>query len=160
MRAVERLTIGGLITDKFARNLDILSYIREGYRWRFSLAARELAMVLDLPAFSRRWANRGDREAMVNAISLIVTSNLAAIKVNPYLRSARWAAINIVGCREEKKDINREILGEGIAERIFSKKPVTRLIKEGNFTEGAGRIKSSIVQIKKTHKDYENIEEA
>ena len=157
---VERLTIGGLITDKFVRNLDVLSYIREGYRWRFELAARELEMVLELPAFGKRWANRSDREAIVNAVSLIVGYNLAAHRVNPYLRSARWAAINIVGCREEKKDINREILGEGVAREIFSKKPATRLIKQGNFTEAGRRIKLSIAQLRKTHRDYEDIANA
>lgn len=158
--AVNRLIIGGLITNKFVRNLDVLSNIREGYRWRFELAARELEMILQLPAFRRRWANRREREAVVNAVSLVVNNNLAAHRVNPYLRSARWAAINIVGCKKEKKEINREILGEGVAKEIFSKKPTTRLIKEANFTEAGRRIKLSIVQLRKTHKDYEDIANA
>lgn len=158
--AVERLTVGGLTADKFVRNLDILSYTRENYRWRFDLAASELKMFLQLPAFSRRWADRSQREAMANALSLIVRNNLAPLRVNPYLRSARWAAINIVGCKEEKKDINREIMGEGIAKAIFSKKPVTRLVKEGNFTEAGRRIRLSIAQLWKTLRDYEDIEKA
>ena len=159
-RAVDRLTIAGLITDKFVGNLDVLTSKREGYRWRFELAARELEMVLDLPAFRKRVAQRSEREAIINALGLIATSNLAVIEANPYLRSARWAAINIVGCREEKQEINREILGEGIAKAIFSKKPSTRLIKEGNFTEAGRRIRLSIAQLRKTLRDYEDIEKS
>ena len=155
--AIERLAVGGLTVDKFVRNLEILTYLRGIYRWRFDLAASELEMILQLPAFSRRHANRSEREAITDALTLIVSNNLATPKVNPYLRSARWSAINIVGCKEEKKEINREILGEKVAKKIFSKKPATRLIREGNFTEAEMRVRDSIRQLRKTNKDYEDV---
>lgn len=158
--AVERLTIGGLTADKFIRNLEVLSYTRENYRWRFNLAARELEMVLEHPAFRVRWADRKEREALAGALKFVVDNHLANPKVNPYLRSARWAAINIMGCREERKDVNRRIMGESIAKEVFSKVPVTRLVTQGNFTEARRRIELSIAQLRKTFRDYEDIEKA
>ena len=155
--AVERLAVGGLTVDKFVRNLEVLMYLRGIYRWRFDLAADELEIFLQLTAFERRHASRNEREAISDALVLIVNSNLAEPKVNPYLRSARWSAINIVGCKDERKELNRKILGEGIAKDIFSKKPAIRLIKEGNFTEAGRRIRLSITQLRKTNKDYEDI---
>jgi hypothetical protein len=159
-RAVDRLTVGSLVTDKFVGNLDVLVTKRESYRWRFNLAATELEMVLELPAFKRRVAKRPEREAIADALSLIVSNNLADVEVNPYLRSARWAAVNIVGCKPGDKAINREILGDGIANKLFSKRTATRFVKMGNFTEAASRIKLSIAQLRKTNKDYEDITEA
>lgn len=155
--AVERLAVGGLTVDKFVRNLEFLTYLRGIYRWRFDLAASELDMIRKLPAFAKRHAVRTEREGISDSLALIVNQNLASIQVDPYLRSARWATINIVGCGQEEEDINREILGVNIANEIFSAKPVTRLVKEGNFTEAAIRLKLSIKQLRKTNRDYEDI---
>jgi hypothetical protein len=158
--AFDRITIGSLIVDKFAGNLVLLISKREGYRWMFDLAANELEMIKSLPAFKRRIAKREEREAINNALGLVVANNLNNIEANPYLRSARWAAINIVGSKPADKSVNREILGDGVANKLFSKKTATRFIKEGNFTEGGRRIGLSIAQLRKTNKDYEDIENA
>jgi hypothetical protein len=158
--AFDRITIGSLIVDKFAGNLVLLISKREGYRWMFDLAANELEMIKSLPAFKRRIAKREEREAINNALGLVVANNLNNIEANPYLRSARWAAINIVGSKPADKSVNREILGDGVANKLFSKKTATRFIKEGNFTEGGRRIGLSIAQLRKTNEDYEDIENA
>lgn len=160
--AVERLTIGGLISDKFFRNLQILSYTRENYRWRFALAANQMEFVLAHYGFKKRGAKVDDvqRRAVINALRFIIENHLTQERVNPYLRSARWAAINIVGCRQEKKEINRQILGENVADDVFTRIPVSVLLMEGDFEESAKRIKQSVLQLRKTNANYEDIETA
>lgn len=160
--AVERLTIGGLITDKFFRNLQILSYTRENYRWRFNLAANQMEFVLAHFAFKRQGVkvDDGQRQALINALRFIIENHLTQERANPYLRSARWAAINIVGCRQEKKEINRQILGENVANDVFTRIPVSILLLEGDFEESARRIEQSVLELRKTNADYEDIETA
>lgn len=158
--AVDRITEGGLITDKFLRNLGVLMTKRGGYRWRFELTARELEMILELRAFQRGVAKREEREAIMDAASLVVSNNLSDIEVKPYLRSARWAAINIVGSNPADKSVNREILGDSVANKLYSKKTAKRYIKEGNFAEAGSRIRQSIAQLRKTNNDYKDIANA
>lgn len=160
--AVERLTIGGLITDKFFRNLQILSYTRENYRWRFDLAANQMEFVLAHYGFKRRGVkvDEGQRQSIVNALRFIIENHLTQERLNPYLKSARWAAINMVGCRQEKKEINRQILGEKVANDVFTRIPVSILVMQGDFEESARRIKQSILQLRKTNSDYADIETA
>jgi hypothetical protein len=162
--AVERLVVGGLTVDKFVRNLELLTYLHGIYQWRFDLAGSELDMILQLEAFKKRHAVRTEREGISDSLSLIVNQNLASVKVNPYLRSARWATINIVGVKEEEGEegvnreiLDREILGDNVADEIYSAKPVTRLVREGNFKEAEIRIGRSIRQLRKTNRDYADI---
>jgi hypothetical protein len=159
--ATGRIIIGGLTTDKFFRNLQALVYLEGNYRWRFGLTARELEMVLGLPAFKNKsYTNRTEREKIARNLEFIVGENLSEIKVNPYLRAARWAEKNIVGCKEEEKEENTKIMGEFIAKEVFSRTPVTKLIVRGNFAEAEIRIRQSINQLKKPHFDNKNVKKA
>ncbi|MBI4153437.1 hypothetical protein HY503_00340 [Candidatus Woesebacteria bacterium] len=162
-RAVLRLTDISMTVGKFDRNFRELVSKREMYRWGFDLAARQLEYVLSAhPAFSqkKKFISYREREGLNDALIFIVKSHLAKPKVNPYLRSARWAAMNIEGCEDEKKDANRLILGNEVADKLFRRTPVTDLVLRGQFGEASRRIDLSIRQLRKTLADYESIENA
>lgn len=142
------------MVGKFDRNLRELTTKKEEYRWRFELTAKQLEFILENhPAFTspRTGVLKAERRALFDAIAYTVREHLSKPKVNPYLRSARWAAINIVGCEEEKKKANREILGNEKADELFSKPLVKDLIMRGAFPEAERRIKLSIKQLRKTN---------
>lgn len=162
-RAVLRLTDISLTVGKFDRNFRELVSKREMYRWGFDLAARQLEYVLSAhPAFTqkKKFISYKEREGLNDALIFIVKSHLTKPKVNPYLRSARWAAINIRGCEDEKKDSNRVIMGNEVADKLFKRTPVTDLVLRGQYGEAARRIGLSIKQLRKTLADYESIEKA
>jgi len=162
-RAVYRLTAMGRMVGKFDRNLREMANKRELWRWGFELVARQLEFILENhPAFSRPGAvvSMQERHTLVEAMGYPVRMHLSKPKVNPYLRSARWAAINIVGCKEERKEENKKILGEEIAQKLFLQPeftPVTDLIMQGKFFEARRRTRLSIRQLRKTNTDYEDI---
>ena len=162
-RAVFRLTDISLTIGKFDRNFRELFNKREMYRWGFDLAARQLEYVLSThTAFSqkKKFISYREKEGLNDVLIFIVKSHLAKPKVNPYLRSARWAAINIKGCEDKEKDANRAILGNEVADKIFRRTPVTDLVLRGQFGEAARKIGLSIRQLRKTLVDYESIENA
>lgn len=160
--AVERLTIGAFPIEKFDRNLQVLAYYRENMRWRLRLCAGQLRVVLGHVAFEKpgRSVTLLQREGINNAIKAAVEENLTEAKVKPYLPISRWAAINLVGCRDDKKEINQMILGEEIAKKLFAQEPVTDLVNTGDFREAGRRLGLSIKALERGLKTYESIEKA
>lgn len=150
------------IVETFWRNYVILTGIRETYRWRFDLAARQLEPIFSHPVFNRRnvLLTNGQREALNDSLIFVVENNLAVPKVSPYLKSARWAAINIRGCREDKKEANRAILGDQVADKLFQDPSVVDLVKAGQYFEARRKGMLSVRQLRKTNKKYEDIETA
>jgi len=153
-RAFLRLTAIGKMVGKFDRNLRELTTRKEEYRWRFELTARQLEFILENhSAFTnpRTGVSKAERKALFDAIAYTVREHLSRPKVNPYLRNARWAAINIVGCKEEKEDANRKILGDEEADKLFSEPKVKDLIMRGAFPAVRGRLELSIKRLRKTN---------
>ena len=160
--AVERLTVGGKTIGKFEKNLQDLAFERENTRWRLRLVDEHLEMIVNQ---LQRWLRVGNvtyyqRESASNALRAIAREPLTLVKVKPYLRAARWVGINIFGCREEKKEINRKILGEKDADKLFSRKSIVELIHEGKLDEAVARIKGCRSAIIKTLSKYEDVQTA
>ena len=85
-----------------------------------------------------------------------IARSLAGVRVLPYLPAARKAAINLVGCRKEKKELNRGIIGEE-ADKLFSLPPVVELIRLGHFQEAKVRVREAsynpLIQVLKENEE-------
>ncbi|MDP3888414.1 MAG: hypothetical protein Q8Q24_00065 [bacterium] len=143
--AVRRLVVGSFVQRKHGENLHVLTYELETTRWAISSALRQLKVFLGHGAFGQpeRPTGQPQREIMAKVMTNIVES-LKIVRVAPYLAASRAAAINLVGCREEKREANKAILGIS-AEELFALTPVTRLLKgEGEIQEIFLRVNNSV----------------
>jgi len=158
--AVERLTVGGKTVGKFEANLQKLAFERENTRWRFRLVDEHLEAVAKFGPMKSPGQSTTEylRNSIANALKVIANEHLASVKVKPYLRAARWVAINMVGCREDRKEINRKILGTEAADKLFASKCIKDLIEEGKLAEAAKRIQGCRRIIIRTLVEYEDIE--
>lgn len=154
MWAVKRLVVGSFVERKHGENLNILVYEREITRWALGNAARQLESFLGHVAFRHpeRGVSRFQFETMAEVIKNITYGWSTFVQVAPYLVPARAAAINLVGCREERKEVNRQILGKQ-AEELFAFTPVTQLLREGKVGETSLRVKTSRDILEKVLKD-------
>lgn len=147
--AIKRLVVGSFVQRKHGENLNILVYERETTRWAMGSVLRQLDVFLGHTAFQHpeRPTNQSQLEIMAKVIANIAES-LRVVRVAPYLVASREAAINLVGCREEKREANRPILGEK-AEELLALPPVTQLLKEGKINEVLARVKNSVSILEK-----------
>jgi hypothetical protein len=160
-RAVEELTVGQKTVDKFEGNLRELLFERETTRWTLRLVNDHLDAVLGrLREISR--PTQYQLESIANALKVPagIEGHLTSVKVKPYLHSARWVAISLVGCREQKKELNRVILGSQEADELFSNPSIVELVRRGNIEEAAGLIKECQERIALTLDAYEDIQTA
>lgn len=156
---IERLAVLRFHARKFEINLQMLLMEDQNSLFRFRLADSQLEQVLRHYAFKRpERATPLQQRVMTDVLGAIARRTLAEIKVRPYLFAARWLAINLVGCREDKKEENLRILGDKVAEGLFEQKPVTQLIEEGEFAEAERRINTLRRGIKKVLKRNEEAE--
>lgn len=149
-----------LIRKKHGSNLEDLTYEREITRWSLSTAAEQLENFAGHVAFKNPKAKISDFQIriMSNVLDLIVRQTLAKPRVKDYLLPARAAAINLVGCEEDKREANRQIFGDELADKLFSKTPVPELLKEQQFKEARGRIKESVRWLRATLTKHTSIE--
>jgi len=140
LEAVRREMMPVLVSEKFGSFLGILLMERENTRQ----IMEEAAAVLDtMVGVTKRGAvvfeekrpdySGGEIEGMKKVLRKVARS-LARVRVLPYLPAARVAAINLVGCRPEKQELNRGIIGKE-ADKLFSQLPVVELIGLGDFQE-------------------------
>jgi len=145
LEAVRREMMPVLVSEKFGSFLGILLMEREITRG----IMEEAAAVLDtMVGITKRGAavfeekrpdySFGEIEGMKKVLQKVAIS-LARVRVLPYLPAARVAAINLVGCRPEKQELNRGIIGKE-ADKLFSQPPVVELIGLGDFQEVKKRI--------------------
>jgi hypothetical protein len=160
LAATRRLVVGGMVMRKFGTIEQILLYERETTRWALQTAANQLGSLLGHADFRRPdgKATNLQRSAIANILFDISEHHFALPRVRAYLAPARYAAINLIGCREHLKDLNRRILGDGVADELFARKPTRILVMEGRFAEAKKRIEESIDVINKVLKEYESIE--
>ena len=154
--AVRRLVVGSFVRRKHGENLNVLVYERETTRWALENASRQLESFLGHTAFRHpgKKASQSQGEIMIKVLKNITYSWMSLVRVAPYLAPTRAAAINLVGCREEKKEINRQVLGEELADELFAMTPTTQLLNEGRFPEAYFRIKRSYKVLRLVLKDY------
>lgn len=157
--AVKRLVVGSFVKRKHGDNLNVLVYERETTRWALKNASRQLKSFLGHAAFRHpgKKVSQLQTETMVKVLKNITYGWLSLVRVAPYLAPARAAAINLVGCREEKKEINRQVLGEELADELFAIAPTTQLLSKGRFAEAFYRIKGSRDVLNLVLKDYASI---
>ena len=147
LEAVRREMMPVLVSEKFGSFLGILLMEREITRQ----IMEEAAAVLDtMVGITKRGAavfeekrprySGGEIVGMEKVLREVAIS-LARVRVLPYLPAARMAAINLVGCRPEKRELNRGIIGKE-ADKLFSQPPVVELIVLGYFQEAKERVKS------------------
>jgi len=160
--AVERLTVGSKALGKFEANLQELAFEREITRWRLRFVDEQLEAIVKYISRMARNSNPTNyqKESIGKALIVIAREPLASIRVKPYLKAARWVAINIFGCREEKKEINRKILGERQADKLFARPSITELVAQGKLDAAVSRIKGCRSAIIRTLAKYEDIETA
>lgn len=146
-----------LIRKKHSSNLEDLTYERALTRWAIATAAKQLENFAGHAAFKKGKETPSQVKIMAAVLTGIVKTTLAMPRVKDYVAPAREAAIDLVGCREEKKEGNRQILGER-ADKLFAKTPVTQLLEEGRFGEVKQRINESVTILEKVLQEHASIE--
>jgi len=162
LEAVRREMMPVLVSEKFISFLRILLMEREITRGIIEEAVGTLDTMVGI---TKRGAavfeeerprySGGDIGGMEEVLRKVAVS-LARVRVLPYLPAARKAAINLVSCREEKKEPNREIIGDG-ADELFSLYPVVELIGLGYFQKAKERIQelsyNPLIQVLEENKE-------
>ncbi len=143
LETVKREMLSVLVSKKFEPFLAILLMEREYTRQITKGAVEDLDT---MAGFTKRGAapfvdgkSSGSERQGMKKVLREVAHSLAQVRVLPYLSAARFAAINLVGCQEDKKELNRGIIGEP-AEAVFNLTPLTELIGFGYFPEAKERI--------------------
>lgn len=121
LKATERAMVGVFSNTKFSGNLKVLVATRKYTR---SVMGDALDSLSDRPNDLRH------TDKWVNQVGDVARLELSVPQVAPYLAPSRAAAILLVGCRKSKEDLNRQVLGEQIAEQLYSMAPVTTLIEK------------------------------
>lgn len=134
LAATKRIVIDEFSRRKFSSNLEVLVAEREFTRYSLEQAADELSEVQQ-----ELWQPNHNIQELAFRVSEIAKKYLAFPRVAPYLISSRLSAIFLVGCREEKLELNRQILGEGI-NGVLLRKSAAFHLKEGNIYESGKRI--------------------
>lgn len=160
LAATRRLIVSGQIIRKFGTNENILLFERETTRWALETAGRQLGVLLSHADFQRPdgKSTEKQRAAIANILLNISHGHLALPRVKVYIQAARYAAINLVGIRDFKKDVNRRILGDEVAKDLFGRKPTRTLVIEGRFSEAKDRIEESMAVINTILYKYASIE--
>lgn len=145
LRAVGEEMLAVLVLEKFGSFLGILLMERGVTRQLIQDAAEALDTMVGI---TRRGAavfeqtrpkySQAELQGM-EAVLREIAKSLARVRVLPYLREARVAAINLFGCRKKKRDLNREIIGPQ-ADKLFFLPPVVELIQIGYFPDAKERI--------------------
>lgn len=155
-----RMVEAYLIRAKHGSSLRDLEYEREITRWSMSTAAEQLENLAGHVAFRNPKAKISDFQIkiMASVLTSIVRQTLGRPRVKDYLLPARAAAINLVGCQEGKREPNRQILGDKLADELFSWTPIPDLLRERRFEEARKRIKKSARWLRKTLIKHASIE--
>lgn len=138
LACMRRLTVSDFIRRKFSANLEVLMEEREFSRF----VLREVVSEIDSIESQLRSQGSGpDPEVLSKRVGEVAVRYLPHPRVAPYLIPARIAAIFLVGCREERKDLNRRVLGEEVAEEIFALEPTVELLSRGDLPEAGRRLR-------------------
>jgi len=143
LAATRRIVIAGLVRRKFSANLEVLVAERELTRYDLEQTDDKLSVILQALGQPRQdscQVSESDRQVSAFMIRETAYDYLSFPRVAPYLIPSRLAAILLVGCKESKKELNRQVLGEGIAEEVFSLMPATSLLEKGEIEEAGRRI--------------------
>ncbi|TSC53084.1 MAG: hypothetical protein LiPW16_494 [Microgenomates group bacterium LiPW_16] len=153
---VRRAMEAYLIRKKHGSSLEDLVYERVFTLWAIITATRQLKIFTGHVAFRKPEAKITDLqiEAMVKVLESIVYETLTIPRVQDYLAPARAAAINLVGCREEKREENRQIIGDELADLFFGMRTVPELLRQRQFEEAKYRIKGSYECLKLVLADH------
>lgn len=151
LATTRRIVTAELVRRKFSANLEVLVAEREFTRYNLRQADNELSAILHelrQPPQDSSQVSEPDRQVLASKIRETAQYYLSFPRVAPYLIPSRLAAIFLVGCKESKKELNRQVLGEEIAEEVFSLKPAISLLEEGDVKEAGRRISwaSSILE--------------
>jgi len=151
LATTRRIVTAELVRRKFSANLEVLVAEREFTRYNLKQAYDELSAILHelrQPPQDSSQVSEPDRQVLTAKIRETAQYYLSFPRVAPYLIPSRLAAIFLVGCKESKEELNRQVLGEGIAEEVFSLMPVTSLLEKGDIREAGRRISwaSSILE--------------
>ena len=148
------------IRKKHGSSLEDLTYEREITRWSLATAAEQLENFAGHVAFRNPKAKISDFQIkiMSSVLDLIVRQTLGRPRVKDYLLPARAAAVNLVGCKMDKRESNRQILGDELADKLFNKTPVPELLRGRQFKEARGRIKESARWLRATLTKHASIE--
>ncbi|MFZ5366567.1 MAG: hypothetical protein ACOZBZ_04810 [Patescibacteria group bacterium] len=140
--AMRRYVVDFLSRRKHGESFEVFLWEREISRWSIADAIKQLNIFLTQEAFAGKGIAENRRTAMARVLNGIARGPLAQVRVAPYLRPVRLAGINLVGCQEERREVNRIILGE-VADWLYLIPPVTELVGEGRFEEALPRIEKS-----------------
>ncbi|MBI5045335.1 MAG: hypothetical protein HZC02_05425 [Candidatus Levybacteria bacterium] len=127
LAATQRIVVGELVTRKFSANLGVLVAEREFTRDDLEQARDKLSQLSDELSTDPSFAIGQARQ--------IAYDHLSFPRVAPYLIPARLSGILLVGCKEEKKDLNRQVLGDGVANDIYGLPSLVQSIGEGEVAE-------------------------
>ena len=143
LATTRRIVTSELVRRKFSANLEVLVAEREFTRYNLKQADDELSAIphwLKQPQEDPSRISETDRQVLATKIRETAQYYLSFPRVAPYLLPSRLAAIFLVGCKESKKELNRQVLGEKIAEEVFSLMPATSLLEKGEIKEAGRRI--------------------
>ncbi len=126
LAATQRIVVGELVTRKFSANLGTLIAEREFTRDDLEQTREKLSQLSD---------GFFDRSAAIDQVRQIAYDHLTFPRVAPYLIPSRLSGIMLVGCRDDKKDLNRQVLGEEVADDVFGLPSLVQSIEEGETLE-------------------------
>lgn len=162
LRAVEREIMPALIGGKFGSFLGILLMEREMTRQTIQGGTEDLDTMVGITKrgaaiFEKtEWkSSEGEKQGMETVLKAVARS-LARVRVLPYLPAARMAAINLVGCREKKRELNRGIIGEETDE-LFFLHPVVKLLQVGNFQDAKEKVRDSYNSLRRVFEENKEI---
>ncbi len=157
--ATQRLTVSEMVTQKFSANLGVLIAEREFTRYNLKQAYNELGEIqwhLGLDGISDY-----ERQELASGVKEVALQYLRFPRVAPYLIPARLSAVFLVGSRDEKKDLNRQVLGEETAEAVYAIPHAKELLEKGELFYAGRRISwaRSILNDALTKPEHNNLRE-
>lgn len=143
LQAIRQQVLTGLVAEKFSKNLIQLEFERELNRWALekTVVSLQRRVLWHVGFESHRDQTETQRKVLKVIITEVAHRLLSVPRVRPYLPVARIAAIDLVGCRPEKQDLNRRIIGnDQLVDELFELTPVTELVAANRFEEADKRV--------------------
>ena len=150
LEAVKRIIGGDYALDKSLRNVVTLLYERGMTRWAMESALENLRVAYEHLG-EWNWASVG------MYMDKAVYDYLSIPRVRPYLRATREAAINLVGCREHRQEVNRKILGDELADKLFEQESIEYLGENEEWDKIRERLEYSMEGLESELREHEEI---
>jgi len=135
LAAVRRTMVASAAYSKFNANLNALLGEREQTRWALLNAYDQIGVVM-----YELEKGTGQPEACAGLLKTAAYHHLSRPKLKPYLSYAREAALSLVTCNPDKVEINRQIIGAGLADGVMERVSAVKHLENGDTSEAVNQI--------------------